>query len=256
MYPAVSPTHPRAKSPDRFPLLARAAIGLHEIIVESPRHDDHPHEASQEQTGLWLNAAIDRINYLTERKDVESVALFRNHGKEAGASIAHAHSQIITTPSIPARIKEEHEALKHFQRMTGNCALCQVRAREVKSSRRILNLPNFTVIAPWASVFPFEFWILPRRHQPSIADLTRNEVEELANVLRVSFKALAGLLSDPPYNLAFHLGPTKAHDDVYHWHIEVYPKLAIQGGFELGSGMYINTMKPETAAQALREEIN
>jgi UDPglucose--hexose-1-phosphate uridylyltransferase len=140
--------------------------------------------------------------------------------------------------------------------MTGECALCQIRAHEVKSPRKILSLPNFAVLTPWASVFPFEFWIIPRRHQSSVADLTFDEIEELANVFRVSFRALARLLSDPPYNLAFHLGPTNAHDDVYHWHIEVYPKLAIQAGFELGSGMYLNTMKPEAAAQALREEIS
>jgi UDPglucose--hexose-1-phosphate uridylyltransferase len=115
-------------------------------------------------------------------------------------------------------------------------------------------MPHFSVIAPWASVFPFEFWIIPRIHRFSPVELTEYEVEELASTLQTSLRALASLLSDPPYNLVFHIGPTKARDKLYHWHIEVYPKLATQAGFELGSGMYINTVMPEVAAQALRRE--
>jgi len=255
MYPAVSPLSSKAKRSDQFPFLRRTAFGFHEIIIESPKHDDHPHRASQAQTQLWLDAAIDRVTDLSDRKGVESIVLFRNHGKEAGASIAHAHSQIITTPIVPTRLAEESEALKRFRRITGDCALCKIRAHEAKSPRRVLNLHDYVVITPWASVFPFEFWIIPKRHSPSIIGLSTREVEELAKTLRLSLKALAGLLSDPPYNLAFHLAPTKAHDDVFHWHIEVYPKLSVWAGFELGSEMYINTMKPETSAQALRKEI-
>jgi len=156
---------------------------------------------------------------------------------------------------VPTRLREEYDAMKRFRGMTGNCALCKVRAYEAKSPRRILSSHDYDVITPWASVFPFEFWIIPKRHSPSIIGLSQKEVEKLAKALRLSFEALAGLLSDPPYNLAFHLAPTTAHDDIFHWHIEVYPKLAVWAGFELGSGMYINTMKPETAAQALRREI-
>jgi UDPglucose--hexose-1-phosphate uridylyltransferase len=255
LYPAVNTLASRTKRSDQFPFMRRTAFGFHEIIIESPRHDDHPHRASQSQTKLWLDAAIDRVSDLSNREGVESIVLFRNHGKEAGASIAHAHSQIITTPVVPTRLEEEFEALKRFRRMTGNCALCKVRAHEAKSPRRVLSLYDYDVMTPWASVFPFEFWIIPKRHSSSIIGLSAREVEELAKALRLSLKALAGLLSDPPYNLAFHLAPTRAHDGVFHWHVEVYPKLAVWAGFELGSGMYINTMKPETAARALRKEI-
>jgi UDPglucose--hexose-1-phosphate uridylyltransferase len=256
LYPAVSSLGSKAERSDQFPFLRQAAFGFHEIIIESPKHDDHPHRASQTQTEFWLNAAIDRVNDLSDRKGVESIVLFRNHGREAGASIAHAHSQIITTPIVPTRLEEECEALKRIRRMTGSCALCKVRAHEAKSPRRVLSSHGYDVITPWASLFPFEFWIIPKRHSPSIVGLSQKEVEELAKILRLSFKALAGLLSDPPYNLAFHLAPARTHDDVFHWHIEVYPKLTVWAGFELGSGMYINTMKPEIAAQALRREIS
>jgi len=160
MFPAVSRTKVRGMGRSRSQLIKRPATGIHEIIIESPRHDDHPHQASEGQVELWLNAAIERIRELNKYKDVASVILFRNHGREAGASIVHAHSQIITTPIIPTRIKEEYQAMKRFETETGNCALCQIRRLEARGPRRITDLSGFTIFAPWASAFPFEFWLV------------------------------------------------------------------------------------------------
>jgi UDPglucose--hexose-1-phosphate uridylyltransferase len=255
MYPALCSNHSHTRSSRRSPLVRRPAIGFHEIIVESPIHDDHPHRASHEQIVLWLGAAVDRVRHLTRQKDVRSLVLFRNHGVEAGASIAHAHSQLITTPIVPPHIEEEHVALVRSWGIAGECALCQVVDRESRSPRGILRTSNFSVIAPWASLYPFEFWIIPRLHSPSIAQLRSIQVEELSKILRLSLGGLARFLSDPPYNLVFHLGPTRANDNAFHWHIRVHPRLSTQGGFELGSGVYINTMKPEAAAQSLRRII-
>jgi UDPglucose--hexose-1-phosphate uridylyltransferase len=255
MYPAVRSGHSYTRSSRRSLLVQRPAIGFHEIIVESPTHDDHPHRASQEQIALWLSAAVDRVRDLTKRKEVRSVVLFRNHGVEAGASIAHAHSQLMTTPTVPPHIEEEHVALARSKSITGECALCQVVDLESRSSRGILSTSDFSVIAPWASLYPFEFWIIPKRHSASIVQLRSIPVEELSGILRLMLGGLAKLLSDPPYNLVFHLGPTRAKDNAFHWHIRVHPRLSTQGGFELGSGIYINTIKPEDAAQSFRRTI-
>jgi UDPglucose--hexose-1-phosphate uridylyltransferase len=256
MYPALYSNHSGTGYSKRSSLAQRPAVGFHEIIIESPIHDDHPHRANQEQIALWLRAVVDRIKELTKRKVVRSVVLFRNHGVEAGASIAHAHSQLITTPIVPPLIEKEYKAFARSRRIAGECALCQVVDRESKSPRRILSAPDFSVIAPWASISPFEFWIMPKQHSSSIVQLKPIQVEELSKILRASLGGLASLLSDPPYNLVFHLGPAKAKDNAFHWHIRVYPKLLIQAGFELGSGISINTMKPEAAAQALRRRIH
>jgi UDPglucose--hexose-1-phosphate uridylyltransferase len=254
LYPALSGSENSSLSLEKrtgFPHISRRAIGAHLIIIESPRHDDHPHHASQRQIELWLRAAIDLVSKLERTKYSKSVALFRNHRREAGASIAHAHSQIITTPIIPVRIEQEHRAMKKFQNEEGGCALCRIRATEAKSERKILDLKNFTVFAPWASIFPFEFWIVPKRHSPRIVGLSHDEIKDLSATIQLSFRALANALSDPPYNAIFHQSPAKSDDGAFHWHIEVYPKLSIHAGFELGTGMYINTLKPETAATAL-----
>jgi UDPglucose--hexose-1-phosphate uridylyltransferase len=254
LYPALSGSENNSLSLEKrtvFPHMSRRAIGAHLIIIESPRHDDHPHHASQKQIELWLRAAIDLVNKLERTKYAKFVALFRNHGREAGASIAHAHSQIITNPIIPTRIGQEHRAMKKFHNEEGGCALCRVRAAEARSERKILDLKNFTVFAPWASIFPFEFWIVPKRHSPRIVGLSHDEIRDLAATIQLSFRALAKAVSDPPYNAIFHQSPSKSHDGAFHWHVEVYPKLSIHAGFELGTGTYINTLKPETAAAAL-----
>lgn len=255
LYPAVESTtsSEQVREKSRFPYIRRKAVGAHEIIIESPEHDGHPHLASERQIALWLQAAIERVDELSSRWAY--VALFRNYGREAGASIAHAHSQIIATPLIPSRIDEEQRAMKRFHHEAGQCALCKISSAEAKTERCIMNGENFRVIAPWASIFPFEFWIIPRRHSRTLVGLTADDVRALAQTIKISFKALADLLSDPPYNMIFHLAPPKSRDRSFHWHIEVYPKLSVHAGFELGTGMYINTQTPETSAEALKATI-
>lgn len=250
LYPAFQSigTAEWGKEQGRFPYMKSKAVGVHEIIIESPDHEGHPHLAEDKQIALWLQAAIERVGKLNAKW--ANVALFRNHGREAGASIAHAHSQIIATPLVPSRIDDERKAMRKFHDETGHCAICKISSAEAKTERCIVNGENFTVITPWASIFPFEFWIIPRRHTRTVVDLTLDEVRSLARTIKISFRALANLLSDPPYNMIFHSSPSKSPSS-FHWHIEVYPKLNVHAGFELGTGMYINTQTPESSAEAL-----
>jgi UDPglucose--hexose-1-phosphate uridylyltransferase len=254
LYPAFESTGftGQGREQGRFPYVKSKAVGVHEIIIESPDHDGHPHLADEKQIALWLQAALERVGELNA--NWANVALFRNHGREAGASIAHAHSQIIATPLVPSRIDAERKAISKLRDETGDCAICKISSAEAKTERCITNGENFTVITPWASVFPFEFWIIPRRHLATAVGLTLDEVRDLARTIKISFKALANLLSDPPYNMIFHSAPSKSHRS-FHWHIEVYPKLSVHAGFELGTGMYINTQTPESSAEALRAAV-
>ncbi len=256
MYPALSPNSRsvRGSVQGRFRYLRHRAEGFHEVLIESPSHNDHPHHAAQRQTELWLQGAIDRISALEGKRSTAAIALFRNHGKEAGASLTHAHSQIIASPMVPPKIQQEEQALKRIKKETGECALCQIRAAESRSERKILDQQDFTVFAPWASIFPFEFWIVPKRHSNTIVDLSQQEITSLATTIRLAFGALARTVLDPPYNSIFHLVPSMKAEG-FHWHLEVYPKLAIHAGFELGTGMYINSMKPEIAAKALAKSV-
>ena len=256
LYPALKPMSKLPPKTSMGGYKVRPGIGHHEVLIESPDHDEHPSVARPKQLGLAIRACIDRLNVLSKKRYVKYVSLFRNYRPEAGASISHAHSQIIATSMLPNLIEEELRASRKFREREGGCALCEVVANEIKGPRVIYQNANFVAIAPWASVYNFEFWILPKRHSPSISCAKPYEIDGLAIAMRSCLGGLSRLLRDPPYNLGFHLAPSSTRGRHYHWHVEVYPKLGSIGGFELSTGMYINTMPPERAAEALREAVN
>ncbi len=231
------------------------AIGVHEVLAESPNHDEDPADAELPQLELLLKAYIDRVAELSAKPYVKYVSIFRNYGHEAGASLSHAHSQIVATPIVPTKIQEELNAAKTFYTQHKKCAYCDIIEKEFKSPRLILENAHFVVFAPYASISPMEFWIMPKRHSQNLLDLTPSEISVFAKTLKTSLKALKDLVNDPPYNYGFHLAINQDAKDYYHWHLEVYPKLSIWAGFELNTGIYINTVTPETAAESLRKVI-
>jgi len=257
LYPAFSPpaTRPSQKEIFRNNNLT-TAVGHHEVLIESPTHDEHPANARTQQLALVVDAYIDRLRQLSARPYVRYVSIFRNHGLEAGASLSHAHSQIIATPFIPATLQQERDAAKAVWRKNGECAFCNIIKQEADGPRAILDDAKFFVVAPYASVNPMEFWILPKKHQSSLLDVTDADAKAFARTLKACLKALKMLVNDPPYNYGFHLATDHEASRYYHWHLEVYPKLATWAGFEKSTGVYINTMTPETAAEELRKAVS
>ncbi len=256
LYPAFAPP----KDPADAALIMKSTsfgygIGHHEVLIESPNHTDHPADAPLPQLVHVINAYKDRLNELAQKPYVKYVQIFRNHGLEAGASLSHAHSQIIATPFIPSIPREEMAASQVYWNEHGTCIFCDLIQKESKTQRLIAENEHFTVFAPYASVHPMEFWIIPKRHAQNILKLTQAETEIFAETLKTTMKALKALVNDPPYNYGFHLATGKETENSYHWHLEVYPKLAIWAGFEKTTGMYINTVTPETAATELRKTI-
>ena len=257
LYPAFSPP----KQPEDMAQIFKNeslgdAIGSHEVIVESPNHDEDPADAELPQLELVVHAYIDRFKDLSSKPYVKYVSIFRNLGKEAGASLSHAHSQIIATPIIPTVIQEELDASKAYYKQHRTCFFCDIINREAKGPRLIHDSVDFMVFTPYASINPMEFWIIPKKHSANILDITNSEVEAFAKTLKLTLKALKEVVNDPPYNYGIHMTINEDAKDYYHWHLEVYPKLSIWAGFELSTGIYINTVTPETAAESLRKEIN
>ena len=227
----------------------RAAVGHHEVLIESPIHDEHLGSARIIQLIHVINACIDRYRYLSSRPYVKYVSIFRNYGADAGASLSHAHTQIMAVPFIPKIVSEELGSSRRFWSVNEECIFCNVIKMEMDGPRFVWANKSFVVFAPWASVHPFEFWIAPREHQNIISEMDEGEIRDLAEAMRVCFGGLKRLLNDPSYNLGFHM----ACREYYHWHIEVYPRLAIWAGFEKSTGTYINVVSPEDAASNLRE---
>jgi UDPglucose--hexose-1-phosphate uridylyltransferase len=232
------------------------AVGHHEVLVESPNHDEHPADARLSQLEYVVDAYVDRLRELSARPYVKYVSIFRNHGLEAGASLSHAHSQIIATPSIPKTVEDELEASKRFWKQNKKCVFCEIIKKERGGPRLILENSKFVVFAPYASVNPMEFWIIPKKHEATLLDMSKSDVKALAETLKACLGGLKKLVNDPPYNYGFHLAIDKDASDYYHWHLEVYPRLAIWAGFEKSTGMYINTVTPEAAAEHLRKTIS
>jgi len=255
MYPAFTPP----KQPKDTALIFRGegfgnAVGHHEVVVESPVHNEYPADAGLPQLELLISAYVDRFQTLSAKPYVKYISVFRNHGIEAGASLSHAHSQIIATPMVPAVIEEEQQAARSYKQKTGRCIFCDLIRREQSGPRQITENSEFAVFAPYASINPMEFWVFPKRHTSNIADLTPTEAKSLAETLIATLGALKTVLNDPPYNYGIH--QTLAQDGSYHWHLEVYPKLATWAGFEKSTGIYINTVTPEEAAQSLKNALS
>ena len=255
LFPAYSPpaegtVYAKIRSSDVVP-----AVGHHEVLIESPKHDEHPADASSPQLTLVVNAYVDRLRELSAKPYVKYVSIFRNHGLEAGASLSHAHSQLIATPSVPQIVREEMDAAKKYHRENSKCVYCDIIAKERRGPRFVLENSKFTVFSPYASVNPMEFWIFPRKHETSPLGMQESQMKTFAETLKECLCRLKILVNDPPYNYGFHLSTDRAASDYYHWHLEVYPRLAIWAGFEKSTGVYINTMTPEAAAESLRKPV-
>ena len=256
LYPAFSPP----KQPVDTAKIIKSdylwdAVGHHEVIIESPNHGEDPADAELPQLELVIKAYVDRFRELNAKPYVKYVSIFRNHGLEAGASLSHAHSQIIASPMVPTTVREEQKASQTFYEDHGKCIFCDIIEGETQGPRLISEDEDFVVLAPYASINPMEFWILPKRHASNILNLSTAELAAFAKTLKGSLKALKDLVNDPPYNYGIHLSLDPEAQDSYHWHLEVYPKLATWAGFEKSTGCYINTVTPETAAESLRNAI-
>lgn len=258
LYPAFAPPTKDKTAKQQNPINTNyvPAIGHHEVLIESPNHDEHPADARIPQLTLVIKAYIDRLQELSEKRYVRYVSIFRNHGLEAGASLSHAHSQIIATPVVPKTVSDEMKASKKFHEIRHECPYCNIIEAEKRGPRCIMENSEFVAFAPFASVYSTEFWIAPKKHEMNILEMTKNEVDSFAVTLKKCLCGLKKLVNDPPYNYGFHLALAKEASDYYHWHLEVYPKLAIWAGFELSTGMFINTVTPEAAADSLRKAVS
>jgi UDPglucose--hexose-1-phosphate uridylyltransferase len=233
-----------------------SGIGVHEVILETPDHDRSPAYLTEEEIADVIATYRHRHRVLLEDERIQYVSIFRNHGRIAGASLEHPHSQIIATPIVPPLVQHSISSAKDYHDRTGRCVYCHVLEEERKAGVRVVySNPGFIVFEPFASRTPFETWIMPLRHSPSFGDISDQEIEQLADALGLTLRKIAQGLNDPAYNYMIRTAPTVSEYDgaeYLHWHISILPKLAIAAGFEMGTGIYINTATPEDTAKFLR----
>ena len=232
-----------------------SGIGAHEVIIESPDHDLHLSELSIEQITAVLLTWQDRMIDLRKDDRLKCAVVFKNHGEHAGATLEHVHSQLIALPIVPKRLAESLEGAKNYYDFKSRCVFCDIRDQEISEGSRVV-FENQEVVAfcPYAARFPFELWILPRRHEPWYENVAQAEVTRVAEALKVCIDKLNRALDFPPFNLLLRSAPfVNADHPHYHWHIEIIPTLTRVAGFERATGFYINPTPPEDAARHLRD---
>lgn len=224
------------------------AFGRHEVVVETNQHKTALHQLPVDGIRKVIDMYCARVEEISRIEGVKYVLVFKNHGDEAGTSLAHEHSQIIALQRTPKLVEEELEAYKQYFEKNRKCVFCDVIEMEMNSERKVFENRGFVCFAPFASRFPFEVWLLPKRHVRSITELSEEEKDLMADGLKTALSKLDRLLDDPPYNYYLHL----SHSEDYHFHIEICPRLTKLAGFELGSDVIINIIPPEKAARELR----
>lgn len=230
-------------------------VGAHEVIIESPQHDQSLATLPEQQVRDVVWAYRDRILDLKNDPRIRYVLIFKNSGEAAGASLTHPHSQLIATPIIPKRVREEVDGAREYYDYKERCVYCDMIRQELAHKRRVISAnDHFVAVAPFASRFPFETWILPRAHDAFFEEIRKDECMSLAHMLRETLHRMQRVLSNPPYNFVIHNAPFREEGDLhYHWHLEITPRLIRVAGFEWGTGFYINPTPPEEAAQYLRD---
>ena len=230
-------------------------IGAHEVIIETPDHNTNMAEMPEKQLEEVLYAYRDRILDLKRDFRFRYLVVFKNFGEAAGATLEHPHSQLIALPVIPKRVKEEVDGAKLYFDFKERCVYCDImRQEETSGVRLVIETERFVAIEPYAPRFPFETWILPRRHESHFENSDPASLQNLAWVLRSTLRKMDRVLEHPAYNFILHSAPVQEAGMLsYHWHFEIIPKLTKVAGFEWGTGFYINPTPPEESAKFLRE---
>ena len=252
LYPAFEGSTPMVVS-HLGPVFTQApASGIHEVLVISPEHHDTWTDLTDAQLELVMAAMQDRVGDHARHPGLRYSQAILNWGREAGASIEHPHAQLLGMPFVPREISDE---LAGFARFEGSCLICTVADAEEERARRVVHADgDVLVMCPFWSGTAYEMLVVPRDHRPHMHDAAPADLAAVGRATRTALDLLRRRVGDVSYNLVFHSAPYRA-EGRYHWHVHVLPKLTTRAGFELGTGVLINVVAPETAAGELRSEV-
>ena len=245
--------------PNKFPIIGgedisengwetASSYGHHEVIVETPDHYQRVSEITVAEMVNTLRTYRDRINALEDDPNIGYVSVFKNQGREAGASLDHSHTQVLAVTQVPAQIKEKME---HSH--TGECIYCKINQGERVSPRLVSINDSFVAFCPFAPRFTHELWVVSREHIRSLNNLNDPALADLAGILLKSLKVVEKVT--PNYNMVLNYGPKGAD---FHFHIEIVPRIPhqVKAGFELGTDYAVITTAPEETAAFYREHIS
>ncbi len=244
----------RVKHIEEGPYFGMDGVGYHELVITR----DHIKQIAlldKYAVAEIIDAYQDRYIDLMAKKSVNYIEIFHNHGKEAGASISHPHSQLVAIPVISPYIKGELDGSELYYRSNKECVYCTMIDWEIKNTKRVIfENEDFLVFCPFSSRASFETWVIPKKHKPYFERIGSDEKLNIAEALQTAIEKIYKALGDPAYNFYIHTSPCDGKDyPHYHWHIEIIPRTSVWAGFELSTGIEISTIEPEIAAEYLRK---
>lgn len=226
--------------------------GFHEVIITRD-HKKHIALLPLEKVEEIIKAYQERYLALMEHKCVNYISIFYNHGREAGATVSHPHSQLVAIPVLPSDVRRSLRGAKKYYKKHKKCVHCKMLKWEREERRVIFQNEHFIVYAPFVPRTAFELRVYPRKHKSNFEKMTSIERKYLAEALKTALYKLYKGLNDPAYNFFLHTAPCDGRNyGYYHWHFEIWPKTETWAGFELGTGIEISTIEPEQVAKYLR----
>lgn len=230
------------------------AVGGHEVIILKD-HQKEIYEGGWELLDELFGVYHNRYHFYEKDPTIEYAMPIHNLGPEAAASIEHPHSQFFASSIIPTLIEEEMLGSKKYYQDKNKCVFCAMITEEKEQNCRVVaENDDFVCFTFFAARFPFEMWVLPKKHSSCFENVTEVEQENMAKIVFEAITKLNNTLKFPPFNWWIHTGPTKKDncDDYYHWHMEIAPRVSKFGGYEMGSGIVIDVVSPELAAEFLK----
>ncbi|EMI53710.1 galactose-1-phosphate uridylyltransferase [Rhodopirellula sallentina] len=255
IYKQHSALNKRSDSSKLFP--SEAAMGGHEVIIEAPRHTESLGELNTSEIALVFTAYADRIRYWRSVPGVQHVSIFKNVGRDAGASLQHSHSQLIATNRVPAVVQQVTRRLQAHHARNGSCLQCDLIRSELEDKTRIVSqTDSFVAYCPFASRFPMQVRLTSKEHMPCFSQLHERPLAELARLALRVVRWLEALRPQTAYNMLVHTCPVNFQGamESQHWAIDIFPRISRLAGFELATGAMINPIYPETAAKAYRAQ--
>lgn len=258
VFPNKFPAFSRSRIPKHYeegPYFGMDGTGYHEIVVTR----DHEKSIALLETlevaeifDAYQNRYIDLMN----KKSVNYIEIFHNHGGDSGATLTHPHSQLMAIPVISPYVKGELDGAESYYKSNKDCVYCAMIEWEGENGKRVVFENNkFIAYCPYSSRVAFEVWVMPKKHSPYFERITKDEKIELAEAMRATLKKIYIALNNPSYNFYIHTSPSDGKDyPHFHWHIEILPRMSVWGGFELSTGIEVSTIQPEVAAEHLKNQ--
>jgi UDPglucose--hexose-1-phosphate uridylyltransferase len=233
---------------------ALSAVGFHEILVETPRHNTCQALEPVDDFVRVLTMFRQRGLAIAQDDRIEQIIYFKNHGQRAVASLPHPHAQLIALPIIPGDICSRNEQARRHYEETGRCAMCMMLEQELADGIRVIARGrHFTAFVLFAASSPFHIWITPHRHDSHFTNIDQAELEDLAAVFHRVLRKLFVGVKNPDFNYIIRSAPLNQRtNDYLHWYVTIVPRVTRSAGFELGSDIFINPTIPEESAAFLR----